>query len=488
MLGEVQHVRVPRDLPALSAGELTAWVLLVWRAGRNATTGVSQARLQADMGREGHDTSRVREYVRGLERRGLVETTKMHRGDCTRNTYRPLRRVAEGDGGRRWVELPKRLLVALAAGDAGPEHVLAAYRWLAVCAERGTGWRRESLTVFAAEWGQSVRTVRRHRSVLAVLGVVDVLDIPGQRSVTALPGKLPDDDGDQIDGAGGGLPASEVIPSPAGDGQAASRPRSSIPGHPGQQFKITPDSDPRGTTWGVSTCADLPLDSVPSGTVQVVDAREDVDAARAENPTDFVQQNHETKKRASRTAWAVIASLPRAWRDDCPGWVRRRMAEQIDRAMTDRSTINGGPSRVRRGAGPAAIVAAVTRYGRELATEADSEHDAVRHTRALAAVLTALAGDIAAGACADCGHHHAETHSGHCGCCDRQPSAAATVPPADRTAHGAGVVGIELATPGVCVACERTDPSAVVRAELPAPMSVCAACWAPIRTELAATA
>jgi hypothetical protein len=89
---------------------------------------------------------------------------------------------------------------------------------------------------------------------------------------------------------------------------------------------------------------------------------------------------------AAKAGLAVLAKLPRPWRD-CPPWVRRRMAERLQRVLD-------------AGVPASAVLAAVDRYAPspgDVLQLGAAERVAGRHVWALAHVLRLLAADLAAG-------------------------------------------------------------------------------------------
>ncbi len=138
VIGPGRYVQVPDDLPPeLADLDLAVWVLLVWRAGRNPVAWPTQETLMADVGRGGGQPRELRRALRRLEAAGVLATVRTHWRGRTLNTYRPLARVAAGDG-RRYTTLPGGLLVAVAAGHATAAHVAAAVRWGRLCGRPGT--------------------------------------------------------------------------------------------------------------------------------------------------------------------------------------------------------------------------------------------------------------------------------------------------------------------------------------------------------------
>lgn len=488
-----QHVQVPWDLPVVSPGALTMWALTVWQAGEDETAYPTQETIQAALGRAGNDPSRLRDYGDELETAGMMEIIRTHAYRRTRNQYRPLLRCVPDDG-RRYAALPPRLWVALRAGEIGPEHVVAAVRWLRYCDEQG-GYTSSSVPEMAKRWGQSVSTVRRHRSALVKLGILASREAAGRPTLTAVPGRLP-------------APIQappKVIHRP----EPADEPRSRIPGCPGHESRIAPVTDPGQNYPEDHYPKDNYLSSAPVGADGTdVDAREAGDDAAEPRANDEILPSERWTKSGtdagkrrgrrpapSRQAWSVLAELP-SWLRQCEPWVRRRLAERIDRALTGTPY---GPSS--NGYGPAAIVGAAERYADSpdaLVGASVPETDAQRHTRALSAALAMLAADVAAGACAECGHPHREADPGSCRCCDAYrpdqlaPAGPVAEPAPAGTAGRTGLAGelaaglADDAAAGRCSCCQRTDPSARVRPELPLPMPVCAECWAPMAAELAA--
>jgi hypothetical protein len=383
------HVQVPDDLPPVTDAGLTLWAVYAWRTGDGDECWPGQERLQRDLGREGSDPRHLRALVAELDAVGLVDVSRRYYLGKTNNRYRPLRRTRKGDG-RRYVALPAALLVAVAAGEAGPEHIAAAVRWLRECRKRG-GWVTVGVAEMAKEWGQSVSTVRRHRSLLVALGVLDERQRPGLTPLTAAPGRLP----------------AAVVEPVSGRGEAT-EPRSQITGHPGHQSPVTPVTDHRQNYPEKNYPEENYQASVPVGTdVAAVDAHAHESAA---SPRVEISSRPNGERAArgrsavpSPAALGVLALLPRAWRS-CEPWVRRRLAARLERAMA--------------AYGAAAIGRAVDRYAPEPGGLADTAQAGgkVRHLWALDRVLTLLAGDVKGGAYPDCGHERDTATGAHrCG-------------------------------------------------------------------------
>ena len=196
----------------------------------------------------------------------------------------------------------------------------------------------------------------------------------------------------------------------------------------------------------------------PLGPVQVGDARARDDAARA-NPEQKSNQTSPTP-----AARAVVARLPRPWRDGAPRWLLQRLAERIDRALAGQAS--DGPTTP---LGADAIVAGIERFGGPDAVGAalDDDTDADRHLDALAAVLRIVRSEIAGGTwCPKCGP------ADRCRCTDPPPRRLAAVP--DEPDTDPLVRGED----GHCDSCGRDDPTAVVDESLPLRMAVCDRCRA----------
>lgn len=216
---------------------------------------------------------------------------------------------------------------------------------------------------------------------------------------------------------------------------------------------------------GLSERTNLPLETFPShlpqeelstpgplGPVQVRHARARDDAARA-NPE---QKSNETNP--TRAALAVVARLPRHWRDGAPGWLLQRLADRIDRELTV-----GG----RRALGADAIVTGVERFGDPDAVSAalGSGADGGRHLDALAAVLRTVRSEVAGGTwCRLCGP------ADRCGCNNRpRPHLVVVADEPDTEPLVRGEAGH-------CDACGRDDRTAVVDESLPLQPAVCDTC------------
>jgi hypothetical protein len=425
---EPTYVQVPLDLPPMPATDLVHWIILCRYAGQNPWCWPSQPRLQNDLGRDGDDTSNLTRVQARLVAAGLLEKRRRYLRGKTSLYYRPLRRARRGDG-RAYIELPTTLLEAMRAGDVTPGDVAAAVWWLGQCQDRG-GWTDASIADAAEAAGHSGRTARRHRSTLLRLGVLEERQIAGKAALTGVPGRLPTRDNRS---------ASPVTAGPEDPGLASKEPPAS---------QSSP-KDPTSTTLSEEPQKNHQV-SVPAGTdLAVVDAcdRDGAAAPRTEDPSPHGNPRCGPPDRTV-AGRRVLARLPRAWRD-CPGWVRRRMADRLDRAVA-------------AGYGPDAIAAAVARYAPTPddadAHSCDGGHfpgRQVRHTRALDKVLRLLAADVNAGHCRTCGHHHA-----------------------DDTAHLAASAGVSPVWPagdGRCIACDAVD--APIREDLPLRSPVCDGCW-----------
>lgn len=194
----------------------------------------------------------------------------------------------------------------------------------------------------------------------------------------------------------------------------------------------------------------------PLGPVQVGDARARDDAARA-NPE---QESNETSP--TRAALAVVARLPRHWRDGTPAWLLQRLAERIDRALAGQAS--DGPTTP---LGADAIVAGVERFGDPDAVGAalGDDTDGGRHLDALAAVLRTVRSEVAGGTwCRLCGP------ADRCGCNNRpRPHLVVVADEPDTEPLVRGEAGH-------CDACGRDDRTAVVDESLPLQPAVCDTC------------
>lgn len=445
------HVQVPDDLAGVSDAALVLWILFVWYAGKSRNCNPSLPRLQADLGRAGSDPRHIAKLVDELVGAGFLRVRRRTSAGKSRNEYEPLCRVfpkghPDHDPRKRWTDVPAELVTGLS--DMGvererrvrPEHIVSYLRWMRLCRSKG-GWTSAGYPEVAKRWGLSLSTVRRHREFLVRFGVVEERVRRNATPLTAPPGGLP----------------VEAVPEVVEPPPACVDLVSQIPVDLGHESPLILFTDPRLNYPDV----DLPRSELPSlvpvGTnVAAVDARERGQPATPEHERSTppaaapCRPTGARPGRAPQRAWAVVAALPRPWRD-CPQWVRRAMAHRIDRALAEH--------------GPASIVAAVARYAPEplaLAVEGGPlrERDAERHTRALDAVLVLLAADTKAGHCADCGHHHRDASADGCGCCAKL-----------RTAWLTG-------DDDRCVSCD--GPGATVREGLPMGSAVCDPCWSDV--------
>ncbi len=465
-VGTSGYVQVPDDLPAVSDSALTVWVLHVWWSRGGPSSDATHAQLQRALGRpDTDDPGNLTRLHRELVAAGLIEAERVRINGQTRNRYTPLRRVRRGDR-RGWVELPASTLVALAAGEIKPCHLAALVRWQITFREEehwtpGSHWTALGVADRSAAWGQTIRTVRAHRSHLIECGFLDQRTQPGRAPLTGLPGQLP---------GGAELPEHVEIP------------RQKMSGHPGNECRVTPANDPGKKCRPLVPTPDVPLSStgedqnhpsVPVGTERTArTARGRTSAApprvkkfhlskvrptgQADDPLDgeawFWHGLTPTKGAApSPEAMRTLARLPRSWHD-CPAWVRRELARRIDGAF--------------RAVRPDAIVYAVDRYAATgpaaLDLTGDAEVDGSRHIRALTAVLHQLVADARAGGCIACGHDHSDMLDAlaGCACCDRTRPPAADPGPL---------------WPGVgCASCG--SDVATLRSDLPIPVLACDAC------------
>ncbi|GAB2858220.1 hypothetical protein GCM10022221_67140 [Actinocorallia aurea] len=148
----------------------------------------------------------------------------------------------------------------------------------------------------------------------------------------------------------------------------------------------------------------------PPASEQDHDSREMPEGSAAETSADSPEINDKAGERTgpSRKAWALLASLPRVFRDGAPGWVRGRAAELLDRMLTE-----GLPA--------AAIVAAGHDHTRDLSAPVERHHlAALRQVRRMV-IRDLMAGDL----CRGCGARRDGHPCLHC----TQPE-----PPADQ--HG----------------------------------------------------
>lgn len=193
----------------------------------------------------------------------------------------------------------------------------------------------------------------------------------------------------------------------------------------------------------------------PSGPVQVRHARERDDAARA-NP-----EHDSNKTDPTPAALAVVAQLPRHWREGAPSWVLQRLTERIDRELTAGGGVRGNAL------GADAIVAGVAKFGTPAAVGAalGDQADNGRHLDALTAVLRTVRSEVNGGTwCRLCGP------ADHCQCPDRPArrlTAVAAAPDAEP---------LVLGKKGHCDLCGKNDRTAVVDESQPLRMAVCATC------------
>lgn len=445
-----RHVQYPVDFPLMSDAATWVWVLIRWHSKGADKVVVSQAQLQADLGRAGSTAGNLGPVLRELEDAKLIETTRKHiRGADgelrTQNEYTSTSH-ARPDDGRPWVDVSATMLADLRAGVLRVSDA-ALIRWL-VRLRQESNWTVErgghtgtSLASLAAEWGEDVRTVRRHRSRLIALGWLEEQQRHGRAPLTGIPGSLP-------------AVAQIVRADPTPDKNPQS-PRTLTLNDPGQNPAVTPDKKPHQelpTPLTELQTEELPKIKTPSSVAVATDVTAVPREAGPSAPPKRKDLHRANPRRLGRSApisaeaLAVVARLPREWRPADRQWVVRRVAAQVDRALAL--------------FGADAIVAAVTRYapGADLVDYGAGTllpvGDGGRQTHAMRAALAQLIADVKAGACSRCaGDDH---------------------PTAD---HGKPAAWLG-SPPEVCVVCD--GPDAVPRLELPLKSAVCDGCWAPV--------
>jgi hypothetical protein len=175
------------DLPATA---VVAWCLLAAHVRPDEPLAwPSREYLMRRLGHAARDPHTVSAATTALEAAGWLEVDRVHHAGKTRNVYRPLCGVQPGDG-RTYVDLPAKATDALTAGHISTAELVALARWLDAGGHRGH--TRRSLRAYAARYGGSVRTAKRHRSALVDAGLLEVRTDPGRRTITAVPGHLPD--------------------------------------------------------------------------------------------------------------------------------------------------------------------------------------------------------------------------------------------------------------------------------------------------------